>query len=38
MTITEPITSCSFCMKTYADVGTSVAGPRVRLRSMRRAL
>lgn len=29
MTTTEPITSCSFCMKAYTDVGTLVAGPGV---------
>ncbi len=29
MITTEPIASCSFCMKAYTDVGTLVAGPGV---------
>ena len=29
MTISELLTSCSFCLKAYTDVGTLVAGPGV---------
>lgn len=29
MTTSEPIASCSFCLKAYTEVGTLVAGPGV---------
>lgn len=29
MTIAGPLASCSFCLKTYTEVGTLVAGPGV---------